>query len=162
MEVNICIFVAFSQVLMCSKITFVLLNWLLLGLSSKKWWHNSCSVSCYPLVIDAQQHLFFLPCLVLLSTLSLWLGLVNLKCFQTAPLMAAPHVTENKLPCFLGTNFHESLSSKFTFGAMFSSAAQSNNSPLESCLSRTTEVCLAYTHLDFCSLHSLFLLLLLL
>lgn len=87
-------------------------------------------------------------------------GLANLKCFQTAPLisqtMAAAHVTENKLPWFLGIDFHESLVSEFMLWAMFSSAVQASNSPLESCLSWTTEVCLACTHLDFCSLHSLF------
>lgn len=94
------------------------------------------------------------------STLCVLPGLANLKCFQTAPLilqtMAAPHVTENKLPWFLGIDFHESLVSEFMLWAMFSSAVQASNSPLESCLSRTTEVCLACTHLDFCSLHSLF------
>lgn len=87
-------------------------------------------------------------------------GLANLKCFQTVPLisqnLAAPHVTENKLPCFLGMDFHESLSSKVMFSAMFSSAVQSSNNPLECCLSPTTDLCLVYTHLDFCSLLSLF------
>lgn len=145
MEVNICICVDFLQVLMCSKITFVLLNSLLLTLSNKNWWHNLCSASCYSSVIDVQLHSFLLPRLVLLSVLP---GLANLQCFQTVPLisqtLAAPHVTENKIPSFLGMDFHESLSSKFMFWAMISAAVQSSNNPLECCLS-WTELCLALT-----------------
>lgn len=135
------------------------MNSLLQSLTSKNWWHNLCSASCYSSVIDVQLHSFLLLRLVLLSALSVLPGLANLQCFQTAPLisqtLAAPHVTENKIPCFLGMDFHESLSSKFMFWAMFSAAVQSSNNPLECCLS-WTELCLAYTHLDFCSLQFVF------
>lgn len=70
-------------------------------------------------VIDVQLRSLLLPRLVLLSALGVLPGLANLRCFQTVPLisqtLAAPHVTENKIPCFLGMGFHESLGSKFMF-----------------------------------------------
>lgn len=88
-----------------------------------------------------QQRLFFLVSLLLC------LGLQTSRVFTPPPFlliwqpMPAPHVTKNKLPCFLGIVFHRSLCFEFTFRAMFSSVAQSSNNPLESCLSRTTAVC---------------------
>lgn len=106
-QVNKCVCVVVSQVLVSFYITFVLLNsyfWVL-----PVWNHDIIyglvlqNIYSYSLVIIVQQHLSFPPCIALHDPVSVCcLGSPTSRVF-------ASHVTENKLPCFLGILLHEFL-----------------------------------------------------